>query len=236
MENKNKFIKVLILAVVVILIFLIVNTVLYANGSANIYSLILEKAGTSKEYEETKTDINQVVEKNGVKLTLMDVAYDTKFLIMSYMFETENLCQKTYDLGYYQIDPDVQNKEEVIENMLQTTAGIYFQAQIVDGENKFYIGNYTDSNSGFKLQNDEIDLSNKIQTSAKVISKDKLALYMVVDISKYTLSDIINIEIIVKNLGMQFEEAQPPIFEGEWNFTVNNLNKGLTEIEKNYEK
>ncbi len=244
-ENKSKYKLSRVLSLValfVLIVFLIGNGISYAMGGTNIYSWILEKIGTSKEYEEneeheeyeeSKTDINQVVEKNGVKVTLRDIAYDTNFLIMGYMFETEDLCQKSYDLGYYQIDQNVQDKNEVIVNMLQTTAEIEFQAKISDGQNETYIGNYSDPNSGFKLETYLISLSDKTQTFARVISKDQLELYVVMDISKYRFDDTANIEIIIKQLGMNMVEAMPPIFEGEWNFTVNNLNKGITEI-KNY--
>ena len=231
-ENKSKYklSKVLSLAAsFVLIVFLIGNGISYAMGGANIYSWILEKIGISKEYEESKTDINQVVEKNGVKVTLMDMAYDTNFLIMGYMFETEDLCQKSYNLGYYQIDQNVQDKNKVIVNMLQNSAAIEFQAKISDGQNETYIGNYSDSNSGFKLESDDICYLDKIQTFARVISKNELVLYVVADISKYQFDDTANIEIIINKLGMNMVDAMPPIFEGEWNFTVNNLNKGLTE-------
>ena len=231
-ENKNKYklSKVLSLAAsFVLIVFLIGNGISYAMGGANIYSWILEKIGISKEYEETKTDINQVVEKNGVKVTLMDMAYDTNFLIMGYMFETEDLCQKSYNLGYYQINQDVKDQNKVIVNMLQNCAEIEFQAKISDGKNETYIGNYSDSNSGFKLESDDICYLDKIQTFARVISKNELVLYVVADISKYQFDDTANIEIIINKLGMNMVDAMPPIFEGEWNFTVNNLNKGLTE-------
>ncbi len=233
-QSKYKLSRVLIFVILFILIlFLIVNGILYAMGKANIYSYILEKIGISKEYEESKTDSKQVVEKNGVKVTLMNMAYDTNFLIMGYMFETEDLCQKSYDLGYYQIDQDVQDKNKVIVDMLQTNATIEFQAKISDGQNETYIGNYTDSNSGFKLESGDIYYLDKIQTFAKVISKNELLLYVVADISKYRFNDTANIEIIINKLGLNMIEATPPIFEGEWNFTVNNLNKGIAEI-KNY--
>ena len=231
-ENKSKYklSKVLSLAAsFVLIVFLIGNGISYAMGGANIYSWILEKIGISKEYEESKTDINQVVEKNGVKVTLMDMAYDTNFLIMGYMFETEDLCQKSYDLGYYQIDQNVQDKNKIIVNMLQNSAAIEFQAKISDGKNETYIGNYSDSNSGFKLESGDICYLDKIQTFARVISKNELVLYVVADISKYKFDDTANIEIIIDKLGMDMVDAMPPIFEGEWNFTVNNLNKGLTE-------
>lgn len=235
-ENKSKYklSKVLsLLASFVLIIFLIVNGISYAMGGANIYSWLLEKIGISKEYEESKTDINQVVEKNGVKVTLIDMTYDTNFLIMGYMFEAEDLCKKSYDLGYYQIDPNVQDKDKMIVDMLQNNAEIEFQAKISDGQNETYIGNYSDSNSGFKLENGNIHYLDKIQTFARVISKNELALYVVADISGYRFNDTANIEIIINKLGMNIMEATPPIFEGEWNFTVNNLNKGLTET-KNY--
>ncbi len=225
-ENKSKYKLAKLLSLVVlfvIIIFLIGNGILYAMGGANIYSWILEKIGISREYEET--NINQVVEKNGVKVTLMNIAYDNNFLTMKYMFETEDLCQKSYDLGYYEIDPNVPDKEKVIADMLKETANIEFQAKISNGENEFYIGNYTDSNSGFKLQNDEINYLDEIQTLANVISKNELVLNVAVDISKYTLNDVIDIEVIVKDLNMQLSGGQPPVFEGQWNFKVNNLNK-----------
>ena len=231
-ENKNKYklSKVLSLAAsFVLIVFLIGNGISYAMGGANIYSWILEKIGISKEYEETKTDINQVVEKNGVKVTLMDMAYDTNFLIMGYMFETEDLCQKSYNLGYYQINQDVKDQNKVIVNMLQNCAEIEFQAKISDEKNETYIGNYSDPDSGFKLKSDDICYLDKIQTFARVISKNELVLYVVADISKYQFDDTANIEIIINKLGMNMVDAMPPIFEGEWNFTVNNLNKGLTE-------
>ena len=231
-ENKSKYklSKVLsLVALFVLIVFLIGNGISYVIGGANIYSWLLEKMGISKEYEESKTDINQVEEKNGVKVTLIDMAYDTNSLIMGYMFETEDLCQKSYDLGYYQIDQNVQDKDKMIVDMLQNNAEIEFQAKISDGQNETYIGNYSDSSSGFKLENGDMHYLDKIQTFAKVVSKNELSLYVVADISEFKFNDTANIEIIINKLGMNVMEAIPPIFEGEWNFKVNNLHKGLTE-------
>ena len=72
------------------LAFLAGNGVAYAVGAPNIYSWVLNKVGIQKEYEEVKQEVNQTVESNGVKITLLDCGYDTDWFMAGYKVEGIN--------------------------------------------------------------------------------------------------------------------------------------------------
>lgn len=76
-----------IAASLVVIVFLAGNGIAYARGRDNIYSWILNKIGIQKEYEEVKTEINQTAESNGIRITLLDCAYDSNRFIACYKVE-----------------------------------------------------------------------------------------------------------------------------------------------------
>lgn len=232
-RSKFNFSRVLSLAAsFVMAIFLAGNGVAYAKGEPNIYSWVLEKIGIQKEYEEIKTDINQVAEVDEVKITLMDTGYDGNFFITGYKIEKENLCDEIYNMGYYQIDENAENKETLKKNALEKMLSLEYQLKLYDNINTIYIGNYIDEERNLTNE-EEIDIDLIKYKVVKVISNNEIIIYYIYDISKYNLEDNISVEVFIPEVQVEiYIEADPPVFEGEWRFNIENLQKSSIEFKK----
>ena len=232
-RSKFNFSRVLSLAAsFVMAIFLAGNGVAYAKGEPNIYSWVLEKIGIQKEYEEIKTDINQVAEVDEVKITLMDTGYDGNFFITGYKIEKENLCDEIYNMGYYQIDENAENKETLKKNALEKMLSLEYQLKLYDNINTIYIGNYIDEERNLTNE-EEIDIDLIKYKVVKVISNNEIIIYYIYDISEYNLKDNISVEVFIPEVQVEiYIEADPPVFEGEWRFNIENLQKSSIEFKK----
>ncbi len=186
---------------------------------------------TPQQTNQEKEEINQTVEKNGVKVTLKDVEYNNGFIKIGYKFEVKDIYEKPYELEYYNIEQKTKNKDEFKKEIFEKCANIQFQAKIFDENNNVYIGNYEEENSGFNILGELKDFDKNYNIN-ELISDDEFMLYMVSDISSYKFENNINIQIKIKNLCMEFMGDNPSIFDGEWNFNVNNLRQNAETMKR----
>lgn len=210
-QSKFKLSKILsIAASLVVGIFLVGNGIAYAKGENNIYSWILEKIGIQKEYEEIKTEINQTVESNGIKVTLIDCGYDSNRFIVGYKVE------------------DLEGKIKNINKKYQSTledgvnSGIY-DSMYFSGDNTFY----TDKGQKKVNPDDNMGLPDDYVMSEQ-ISDTEFMIYETVVISEVDWDGkITDVDIQLKSLNFLAKDEQ---ITGNWNFKVSNLNDKYKDI------
>lgn len=235
MKKEFKFSKVLsLVATFIIVVFLAGNGIAYAAGGPNIYSWILEKIGIEKEYEEVKTNVNETVESNGIKITLVDIGYDDNFLIAGYKIDEnfQTVKEKIFnELNYISLDNNLtdQEKEEVKKEVIEKNLNLSYVIGISDNNTQKYFGNFQTEKINAQYGYTDIDeaLCYKL---INITSNNEIIIYHLYDISKYEIKDDLNVNIMIPSIWLEVGEAAPPVFEGEWNFTINNLNKGIADL------
>lgn len=206
---KNK-----ILIFIMVILIVILGVVVYINCKktyrANVddsYSLILEKIGIQKGYEEIKTEVNQTVEDNGIRITLMDCGYDSSRFI---------LCYKVEDLEgkIKAINDEYQSKLEEGVN------GTIYDSMYLEGYSKFYTENETVENPDADMGKDIILLSNKISDTDFIV-------YQEIIISEYIWNGTISkVDIKLECLNFLGENKS---IEGNWQFFIEQLNDKYKE-------
>ena len=202
-KGKFNFSRVLSLAAsFVMAIFLVGNGVAYAKGEPNIYSWVLEKIGIKKEYEEIKTEINQTVENNGLKITLIDCAYDSnKFLIC---YKIEDIEGKIKDINE---EYQTKLKEGITDNI--------YDSIILDGDSIFY----TDKNE--IVTNPDSEMGKEYEILSKQISDTEYIVYQTLILSEHEWRGTIeSVDIKLKQLYFMVEDLY--LF-GDWQFKLDNL-------------
>lgn len=202
-KNKFNFSRVLSLAAsFVMMVFLAGNGVAYAKGEPNIYSWVLEKIGIQKEYEEIKTDINQTVENNGLKITLIDCAYDSnKFLIC---YKIEDIEGKIKDINE---EYQTKLKEGITDNI--------YDSIILDGDSIFY----TDKNE--IVTNPDSEMGKEYEILSKQISDTEYIVYQTLILSEHEWRGTIeSVDIKLKQLYFMVKDLY--LF-GDWQFKLDNL-------------
>lgn len=207
MEKQGKFKLSKILAIaasLIIVVFLAGNGVAYAMGANNIYTWILQSIGIQQEnYDEVKTEVNKTVENNGIRVTLLDCAYDADTFICAYKVEDLEGKIRNINKKYQEsLEPDV-------------VSNIYDQMYF-EGNYKYYID--VNQDKAYTLFRGTMDVVSN-QTS-----ESEFIVYNLTDIPNELKDNrkISKIDIKLETLrvfGMNEGEIK-----GDWNFTIESLN------------
>lgn len=212
---KNK-----ILIFIMVILIVILGVVVYINYPKNnitnnvddSYSLILEKIGIQKGYEEAKTNVNQTVENNGIRITLMDCGYDSSRFILRY--KVEDLEGKIKE-----INDEYQSKLE--DDVIDTI----YDSMYLSGDSKFYTENEIVENPDDEMGKDYVLLSNKISDTEFIV-------YQEIIISEHIWNGTIsNVDINLYGLHtINGDETNGGcLIDGNWKFSINNLNDKYKE-------
>lgn len=159
-KSKFNFSRVLSLAAsFVMAIFLAGNGVAYAKGEPNIYSWILERIGMPSGYQDIKTDINQIVEEDDVKITLIDGGLSNNSFELVYMIESEGLFE--YDEVIFDSIIEVSANKEVYKEGYTDMLYEYSTSESIISNNKAVI-HRSYAIAGNNLEGKQIDLNIKI--------------------------------------------------------------------------
>lgn len=228
-RSKFKLSKILsIAASFVLVVFLAGNGIAFAKGEDNIYSWILEKIGIQKEYEEIKTEVDETVESNGFKITVLDIGYDENMFIVGYKIEDINGKIKNLNEEYKKT-----LSEEEQATQIENNTGIW-DSLFIDVYYKFY----TKDSKEFAMHKDEDSISlgetdiNFPEFNIIKNSENEYFLYEVYDFSKYNIikGEIRDIKIYIdsiKALGYNFSQSTGDedniIARGLWDFSIRNI-------------
>lgn len=207
MENKKvysvKLSKILSMAAsFIIVVVLAGNGIAYAKGEDNIYSWLLEKIGITKEYEEVKNEINQTVENSGLKITLLDCAYDANKFIVQYKVE------------------DIEGKIEEINKSYQLTLASDVKGDIYDSI--YWDANYTfytDENQ--IVMNPQDNMGYELNFLSYKSEEKEFVVCQTIPISEVEWKGKIT-EVSIRVGTVSFIGADPNIM-GNWEFKVTNL-------------
>lgn len=189
------------------ILFLAGNGVAYAAGMPNIYSWVLSKIGIEQAYEEVKTEVNQTVENNGVKMTVTDVGYDDNFFIIGYKMEGEDLCKRISEKGSF--NEDIIN----LQNSIEEELGLEFKAKLKNDQKEVNL---------HITMKDESDM--RMYHFTSVTSDNEIIMYYVADISNQKLNKITELEVNVKGISINALDAGVTVIEGEWNYSIQSVN------------
>ena len=194
-SKKFNFSKISqIAASLVVIVFLAGNGIAYARGRDNIYSWVLNKIGIQKEYEEVKTEINQTAESNGIRITLLDCAYDSNRFIACYKVE------------------DLEGKIKAINEKYQKELddginGTIYDSMFFYGDNTFCLDNNLTINN----------LSNSEEILSEQVSETEYRVYQVLKIPQ---DEFKSIEIKINSLNFLGEDYS---INGNWNLKIKDL-------------
>lgn len=233
-ENKKTKKIICITVLIVLVVFLIGNGVAYSKGKTNIfswvlektkvkennveaepekvslntYSSVLEKIGIQKEYDEIKTNVNQTVENNGVRITLLDCGYDSNRFIVGYKVEDLEGKIKAINEKY---------KSKLTDDV---TSGYIYDSMFFLGEYTFY------TDKGQK----KVDPDDNIEDSliSEQISDTEFVIYDTVVISEINWDGkITDVDINLKELSFLGKEDD---IRGNWRYKATKLNDKYADI------
>lgn len=226
-RNKFNFSRVLsLVASFVMVIFLAGNGVAYAKGEPNIYSWILEKIGIQKEYDEIKTEINQIVEdeaiqentegtkKYKVKMTLKDIGYDNNLLIAGWTIESSQLMEMFTQYEGQKIEEIKSEIEETLEldlNININNEDIIYNYSLPEGVEEEFINSY------------------KI---AKCLSNNEVLIYEIFVLDNLEVSEIRDIEINISRIIESYSDGAWDVANGNWKFVIKDIKKNIDYIKE----
>ena len=236
-ENKKAKKIICITVLIVLVVFLIGNGVAYSKWKTNIfswvlektkakdnnveaepekvslntYSSVLEKIGIQKEYDEIKTNVNQAVENNGVRITLLDCGYDSNRFIVGYKVEDLEGKIKAINEKY---------KSKLTDDV---ASGDIYDSMIFWGEYTFY------TDKGQKEVNPDENMGAPNDSSiSEQISDTEFVIYDTVTISEINWDGkITDVDINLKVLSFLGREDD---IRGNWGYKVTELDDKYADI------
>lgn len=226
-QTKFKLSKVLSLAAsLIVIIFLVGNGVAYAKGEENIYSWILNKMGIQKEYEEIKTEINQIVEVEAtqenaeeiknykVKMSLKDIGYDNNLLIAGWTIE----CPKLIEMFTQYEGQEIKETKNTIEDTLELDLNIN-----INNEDVIY---------NYSLPEGEEAIINSYRMT-KCLSDNEILIYEIFILDDLEIDKIRSMEININSIIESFTDGAWNVADGNWKFAVKDI-KQNTDFYKKY--
>ena len=226
-KSKFNFSRVLTLAAsFVMAIFLAGNGVAYAKGEPNIYSWVLEKIGIQKEYEEIKTEINQIVEvdaiqedfegikKYKVKMALKDIGYDNNLLIAGWTIESPQLMEIFTQYEGQEIEEIKSGIEDLLEldlNININNENVIYNYSLPEGVEEEFINSYR---------------------ITKCLSNNEILVYEIFILDELEVDEIRNIEINISRIIEAYSDGAWEVVSGNWSFAVKDIEKNTNFIKE----
>lgn len=237
-ENKKTKKIICITVLIVLVVFLIGNGVAYSKGKTNIfswvlektkakdnnveaepekvslntYSSVLEKIGIQKEYDEIKTNVNQAVENNGVKVMLLDIACDENYLVFGLNIQQKDLINNLYSnikkKGYF--ENEQTNIEQFQKETINNCFDINYKIEIEDKQKSISYGNQIENNNQIK----------EIYTITNC-TLEQIIVYKIIDISGQNINQQYKCNINVSGAYLEFGQVQELVLNGNWKININ---------------
>lgn len=216
---------ILVIVVLVIILALIICGVIYSRGiehsikKNDVYNEISQKVD-----KEIVNELHSGQTVNGVTIKVDDITYDKNFLSINYKIEAADLYEKISQLTNQEINNNFIKERLYMHNLIK-----------VKDNNKTTvvqcIGSY-DVLSEDEIQQLQVNSPKSEERKIEVGFNNEIEYNAILDISNYSFSNKIDIEVQLMSINIALSGAGPTVCEGPWNFTFKDIPEAGEQLEE----